>query len=129
MWRAISFEGGWTRFAFEKASKRERLDIATVNCAVAVRMAADGTIAAARYSAGGVAATPLRLLDAEKAMIGRKPSAALAREVGALAAAAGSPMSDVRGSSTYRKRLLERLAWAAFTRLWPELKLEEELLA
>ncbi|PKL07720.1 MAG: hypothetical protein CVV51_12640, partial [Spirochaetae bacterium HGW-Spirochaetae-7] len=64
----VLFEGGWTRFAFEKASKRERLDIATVNCAVAVRMAADGTIAAARYSAGGVAATPLRLLDVEKAM-------------------------------------------------------------
>ncbi len=125
----IEFEGGWTRFAFEKASKRERLDIATVNCAVAVRMAADGTIAAARYSAGGVAATPLRLLDVEKAMAGRKPSAALAREVGSLASAAGSPMSDVRGSSVYRKRLLERLAWAAFTRLWPRLMLEEELLA
>jgi hypothetical protein len=38
-------------------------------------------------------------------------------------------MSDVRGSSTYRKRLLERLAWAAFTRLWPQLGLDEELLA
>ena len=125
----ISFPGGWSRFAFEKASKRERLDIATVNCAVAVRMAPDGTIAEARYSAGGVAATPLRLKDAEAAMVGRKPSAALARELGTIAAGAGAPMSDVRGSSTYRKRLLERLAWAACCRLWPELRLEEELLA
>ncbi|PKL24575.1 MAG: molybdopterin dehydrogenase [Spirochaetae bacterium HGW-Spirochaetae-3] len=126
---SISFPGGWSSFAFEKASKRERLDIATVNCAVAVRMSPDGTIAEARYSAGGVAATPLRLRDAEAAMIGRKPSAALARELGTIAAGAGSPMSDVRGSSTYRKRLLERLAWAACCRLWPELRLEEELLA
>jgi xanthine dehydrogenase small subunit len=92
-------------------------------------MSPDGTIAEARYSAGGVAATPLRLRDAEAAMIGRKPSAALARELGTIAAGAGSPMSDVRGSSTYRKRLLERLAWAACCRLWPELRLEEELLA
>ena len=126
---AIEFEAGWSRFAFEKASKRERLDIATVNSAVAVRMAADGTIADARYSAGGVAATPLRLTEAEAAMRGKRPSAALAKELGAIAAGAGSPMSDVRGSSTYRKRLLERLAWAASCRLWPELKLEEELLA
>ncbi|HOZ72396.1 MAG TPA: FAD binding domain-containing protein [Spirochaetales bacterium] len=126
---AIEFEAGWSRFAFEKASKRERLDIATVNCAVAVRMSADGSIADARYSAGGVAATPLRLTVAEAAMRGKRPSAALARELGAIAAGAGSPMSDVRGSSTYRVRLLERLAWAASCRLWPELKLEEELLA
>lgn len=126
---AILFEGGWSRFAFEKAAKRERLDIATVNCAVAVRLAADGTITDARYSAGGVAATPLRLRDAEAAMTGKKPTATLARALGTIAAGAGSPMSDVRGSSTYRKRLLERLAWAACCRLWPELRLEEELLA
>ena len=125
----IEFQGGWTAFDFEKASKRQRLDIATVNCACAVRMAPDGTIADVRYSAGGVAAIPLRLLDVEAAMRGQKPSAALARRVGTLAGTAGSPMSDVRGSSAYRKNLLERLAWAAFIRLWPGLKLEEELLS
>lgn len=127
--QSIEFRGGWSAFDFEKASKRERLDIATVNCACAVMMAADGTIADVRYSAGGVAATPLRLRDVEAAMLGQKPSAALARQVGTLASAAGSPMSDVRGSSAYRKNLLERLAWAAFIRLWPALKLEEELLS
>jgi xanthine dehydrogenase small subunit len=125
----LAFPAGWTAFAFEKAAKRERLDIATVNCAVAVRMAADGTIAEARYAAGGVAAVPLRLKDVEAAMVGRAPSAAMARGVGALAAGAGSPMDDVRGSSAYRKRLLERLAWAACIRLWPALRLAEELLA
>ncbi len=125
----ISFPAIWSHFAFEKASKRERLDIATVNCAVAVRTAADGSIVEARYSAGGVAAVPLRLKDVETAMKGRKPSTAMVREIGSLAAEAGSPMSDVRGSSVYRKRLLERLAWAACIRLWPALRLEEELLA
>lgn len=125
----IRLEAGWDRFAFEKASKRERLDIATVNAAVAVRMAPDGTIAQARCSAGGVAATPLRLTEAEAVLVGRRPSVELARALGTAYAGSGSPMSDVRGSSAYRKRLLERLAWAAMTRLWPELRLEEELLA
>lgn len=127
--QSIEFRGGWSAYDFEKASKRQRLDIATVNCACAVMMAADGTIAEVRYSAGGVAATPLRLYDVEDAMRGQKPSAALARRVGTLASTAGSPMSDVRGSSAYRKNLLERLAWAAFIRLWPTLGLEEELLS
>jgi len=124
----LTFPAVWTAFAFEKAAKRERLDIATVNCAVAVCLAADGTIAQARYAAGGVAAVPLRLKDVETAMTGRKPSATLVREVGSLAAASGTPMDDVRGSSAYRKRLLERLAWAACIRLWPDLGLAEELL-
>jgi xanthine dehydrogenase small subunit len=125
----IAFPADWSRFSFEKAAKRDRLDIATVNCAVAVRQSTDGAIEEASYSAGGVAATPLRLTDVERAMTGQRPSAELARAAGALAAEAGSPMSDVRGSSTYRKRLLERLAWAAFIRLWPELGLEEDLLS
>jgi len=125
----IRLESGWDRFAFEKASKRERLDIATVNIAVAVRMAPDGTIACARCSAGGVAATPLRLPAAEALLAGKRPNAELARALGTAYAGSGSPMSDVRGSSGYRRRLLERLAWAAMTRLWPELRLEEELLA
>lgn len=117
------------RFSFEKAAKRARLDIATVNTAMAVRMAADGTIAAARYAAGGVAPVPLRLEAAEQLLVGRRPSADLARELGRLAYASGSPIGDVRGSSEYRRRLMERLAWAHCVRLWPELKLEEELLA
>ncbi|MBN2874084.1 MAG: FAD binding domain-containing protein [Spirochaetales bacterium] len=125
----IAFPADWSRFAFEKAAKRDRLDIATVNCAVAVRQSADGTIEAAAYAAGGVAAMPLRLRELEDAMTGARPSAELARTIGTLAAKAGSPMSDVRGSSTYRTRLLERLAWAACTRLWPELRLEEDLLS
>ena len=124
----IRFPADWSRFTFEKAAKRDRLDIATVNCAAAVRLDGNGVIADARWSAGGVAATPLRLATVEEAMRGRTPNAALAREVGRLAAEAGSPMSDVRGSAAYRKRLLERLAWATFIRLWPELRLEEDLL-
>ena len=114
-------------FNFEKAAKRARLDIATVNSAAAFTLGTDGTITAARYAAGGIAPVPLRLRDLEAALIGKKPSAALAREIGGLAMAAGSPIGDVRGSSAYRKRLMERFAWAHFIRLWPQLKLEEEL--
>ncbi|OHD82384.1 MAG: hypothetical protein A3J97_16530 [Spirochaetes bacterium RIFOXYC1_FULL_54_7] len=114
-------------FNFEKAAKRARLDIATVNSAIGLTLGPDGTITAARYAAGGVAPVPLRLQDIEAALTGKKPSAALAREIGSMAMQAGSPIGDVRGSSAYRRRLMERFAWAHFIRLWPQLKLEEEL--
>jgi CO/xanthine dehydrogenase FAD-binding subunit len=67
------------------------------------------------------------LREIEAALIGQKPSAALARQIGGMAMQAGSPIGDVRGSSGYRRRLMERFAWAHFIRLWPQLKLEEEL--
>lgn len=114
-------------FNFEKAAKRARLDIATVNSAAAFTTSPDQTITAARYAAGGIAPVPLRLREIEAALIGQKPSAALARQIGGMAMQAGSPIGDVRGSSGYRRRLMERFAWAHFIRLWPQLKLEEEL--
>ncbi len=115
-------------FNFEKVARRSRLDIACVNSAMAVRMLPDGTISHARLSAGGVAAVPLLLENAGREMQGKSPDVSLARSTGLLAARAGNPQSDVRGSSTYRKRLLERLTWAHFIRLWPDLHLDEELL-
>ena len=114
-------------FNFEKAAKRARLDIATVNSAIGLTLGPDGAITAARYAAGGIAPVPLRLREIEAVLTGQKPSAALARKTGGLAMAAGSPIGDVRGSSGYRRRLMERFAWAHFIRLWPQLKLEEEL--
>lgn len=114
-------------FNFEKAAKRARLDIATVNSAIGLTLGPDQTITTACYAAGGIAPVPLRLREIEATIIGKKPSAALAREIGGMAMQAGSPIGDVRGSSGYRRRLMERFAWAHFVRLWPELKLEEEL--
>lgn len=125
---SILIPGGAVLFNFEKVARRSHLDIACVNSALAVRMHPDGTIARARLSAGGVAAVPLLLEQAGSAMEGKTPDAALAKSAGLLAAQAGNPQSDVRGSSTYRKRLLERLTWAHFIRLWPDLRLDEELL-
>ncbi len=117
------------RFSFEKVAKRARLDIASVNTAMAVTVAGDGTIARARFSAGGIAATPLCIRAVEELIEGKAPRASLARAAGKLARDSGTPLSDVRGSAEYRKRLMERLTWAHFMRLWPELRMEEELLS
>ncbi len=120
------------RVAFEKAAKRARLDIAAVNTAMACRIEeGEGApvLRDVRLSAGGVGPTPLFLAAASAFAEGKAVDAALVREVSRLAAAGTSAMSDARGSASYRTTMVERLTTAHFLRLFPELKLEEELFA
>jgi xanthine dehydrogenase small subunit len=118
------------RFNFEKVAKRRRLDIASVNTAALFEIAGgDGgpKVERAILSAGGVAPTPLLLEKTGALLAGRKVDAALAREAAAAAAAEVAPISDVRGTADYRRRLLERLVIGHFIRLFPETGLAEEL--
>jgi xanthine dehydrogenase small subunit len=117
-------------FNFEKVSKRQRLDIASVNTAIEIEAEGDKKtprILAARISAGGVAPVPLYLEAASRFLEGKKIEAETAREVSRLAVEASSPIDDVRGSADYRRRLLGRLILAHFIRLFPETGIAEEL--
>jgi len=117
-------------FNFEKVSKRQRLDIASVNTAIEIEAEGDAKaprILAARVSAGGVAPVPLYLESASSFLAGRKIDAATAREAARLAVEASVPIDDVRGSADYRRRLLGRLILAHFIRLFPETGIAEEL--
>ena len=111
-------------FSFEKIAKREKLDIAAVNTAISFRVE-EGFARGVRISAGGVAAVPTLLRKASAALEGAaidrkdtKALARLAREVGAAAEAEISPIGDVRGSASYRKRMTGRLMLAHFIRLF-----------
>ena len=122
--------GATPRFNFEKVAKRRHLDIASVNSAAFLMTEGDGAkprIASALVSAGGVAATPLLLARTSAFLAGRAADAATAREAAAIAVSEIAPISDVRGSADYRKRLLERLVLGHFIRLFPESGIAEEL--
>jgi xanthine dehydrogenase small subunit len=124
------------RFNFEKASKREKLDIAAVNTAalfefegeVAPGAPANGIrITRARLSAGGVAPVPLLLAKTSAYLEGRTVDAGTVLEAARIAASEVSPIGDVRGSADYRKRVLERLVLAHFVRLFPGSGVEEAI--
>jgi len=122
--------GSTPRFNFEKVAKRRHLDIASVNSAALILTEGGGSkphIASAAISAGGVAATPLLLSRTSAFLAGRTADAATAREAAAIAVSEIAPISDVRGSAEYRKRLLERLVLGHFIRLFPESGIAEEL--
>jgi xanthine dehydrogenase FAD-binding subunit len=85
---------------------RREMDIAIAGAGTWIRLDADGTIAAARIVLAAVAPTPMRALSAEHCLAGAKPTSALLKEAGRLAAGDARPISDTRGSADYRRSLI-----------------------
>ncbi|MBL8701321.1 MAG: xanthine dehydrogenase small subunit [Alphaproteobacteria bacterium] len=106
-----------TRFAAWKVAKRYDSDISAVCGCFRVELDARGRIAEAAIAFGGMAAVPLRVPDAEAAVVGRDLDDATA-EAGARAIASVlAPIDDLRASAGYRRDVagaLWRRAVAAF---------------
>ena len=100
-----------------KLSKRFDSDISAVCGAFAITVAG-GIVTAARVAFGGMAATPRRATACEAALIGKRWND-VTIEVAAQALAEDyAPLTDVRGSSTYRLMVaanLLRRVWHAYT--------------
>jgi xanthine dehydrogenase small subunit len=110
-------ENGWF-FNFEKVARRARQDIASVNSALGLQMAGK-RIAVAHVAAGGVAPVPLYLKAASEFLVGKEVLPGLAREWVRVAESEIAPISDVRGSASYKRSLLRRLLAAHFLELFP----------
>jgi CO/xanthine dehydrogenase FAD-binding subunit len=94
---------GW---AYSEISRRQG-DFALVGLACLLALEPDGQhIADARLCFTGVGGTPLRARDAEDALRGELPSAALYGRAGELAQAAADPDGDIHGSAEYRRHLM-----------------------
>jgi carbon-monoxide dehydrogenase medium subunit len=83
-------------------------DYATVSMAIV--LALDGRRCEyIRFAAGACGPKPVRVVAAEERLLGTELSADDIAAAGALLAAAADPVSDVRGSSEYRRLLIPRL--------------------
>ena len=117
----ISFQvpDAQTFFNFEKVCKRTHLDIASVNAAICLRVE-EGTIVSAGLSAGGVAPIPLFLAKTSAWLPGRQIDEETVTRAAELACSEVSPISDARGTATYKRLLLRQLIYAHFLTLFPE---------
>lgn len=88
--------------AYLRFIPRTEMDIAVVGCAVSLALDASGTCTAARMSLGAVAARPLLVADAAKALIGTKVDDAALAKLEAAARAACTPIDDKRGTKEFR---------------------------
>ena len=129
-------------FNFEKVSKRTYLDIASVNTAASFKaepvpgqswlppaLEDDITqrdlskpveyfITDAHVAAGGVAPVPLYLKETSSFLIGRYVNEETIRKANDIIQAEISPISDVRGSESYKRLLLGQLFRAHFIELF-----------
>jgi carbon-monoxide dehydrogenase medium subunit len=95
-----------THGVYLKYVTRSSEDRPCVGAAALVRQDADGRLADVRVAVGAVAGQPLRLPTVEAQARGQVPSETLFRELGEQYADAVEPVSDARGSATYRKRMV-----------------------
>ncbi len=97
-----------TGSAFLKAGRRRAMEISIVNVAARITLEDDGkTCQDARIALGAVAPTPIRARAAEEFLRGKYLEASVISEAGRRAVAESRPISDVRASADYRRRLVE----------------------
>jgi xanthine dehydrogenase small subunit len=90
---------------FYKVAKRRLDDISTVAAAMAVERDSSGRVRRARFAFGGVAPTPVRMVEAENAATGQPWTGATVERVQAALERTLAPISDARGSATYRRQV------------------------
>jgi xanthine dehydrogenase small subunit len=91
--------------AFHKIAKRRFDDISSVAVAFALDVA-DGVVRRACIGLGGVAATPVRALATEAALVGQPWSEETVRTVSGVLSKEGTPLDDHRASASYRAAML-----------------------
>jgi xanthine dehydrogenase small subunit len=101
---------------FYKAAKRRSDDISTVAAGFAIDVDAAGTVTRARLAFGGVAATPVRAVAAERELVGRSWDLAAVKAAQDVLARTFKPISDHRGSAEYRLALAQSL----LEKLWED---------
>jgi carbon-monoxide dehydrogenase medium subunit len=101
---------------YVRLTPRANMDIAVVGVAAGLQLEG-GTVAAARIVLGAVAPVPLRLRPAEEVLIERPLTPDTILAASTIAEQQCSPISDVRGSEWYRRRMVGVLLRRTLTSL------------
>ncbi len=94
---------------FYKVSKRREMDISTVAGCFALHIGSGNRITDARLAFGGVSAMPVRATKTEQALAGNIWNEETLNAALSVLTSEFTPISDVRGSATYRQRLITNL--------------------
>lgn len=90
--------------------KRKTGDFAAAAVAVQLSLDAKGAVARAGIALTNAAPTPLEAIEAQKFISGKTPDEKVIAETARLAAQAGSPSADRRGSVEYKREMARVLA-------------------
>ena len=104
-----------TACGYYKLGLRKADAISVVSVAIRLEVEADGRCRLARIALGSVAPTPIRAIAAEESLCGQALTGKAFVEAGELAAMAVSPISDLRASADYRRRMVKVLVQRLLT--------------
>lgn len=104
---------------WDKVSKREWLDIASVNAAAKV-VIRSGSIAEAHLALGGVAPIPLYLEETSAKLAGKPIQAETLLDGLDTMQGEINPISDIRGSARYKRLLARQLLIACFASIFDD---------
>lgn len=111
-----------TASKFIKLGKRKAMAIAVVSVATRLTLDEAGNISQARIALGSVAPIPMRARMAEAALEGMAPSVELFAKSGQAASTESSPISDIRATGDYRKKMVAVLTRRSFMAAWKQLE-------
>jgi carbon-monoxide dehydrogenase medium subunit len=106
-----------TGSSYQKFALREANALAVVGAASQITLSGD-KIGKANIALGAVAPTPVLAKKASALLCGQEPSDELFDEAASQASEAGEPISDIRGSSWYRKELIPILTRKSLGVAW-----------
>lgn len=92
-----------------KTSQRKDLDISAVSAALTVEQSKSGEVKNAALAFGGIAATPVRIGKLESFLVGKQLTPSIFNRALDLLNDEIQPISDVRGTDTYRRVLANQL--------------------
>jgi len=108
-------------FSFEKVSRRQHMDIASVNSAISFDLIAN-KVQNVHSSAGGLAPVPKYLEKTSNFLENKEITVEVIKEAAKIADSEVSPIDDVRGTAKYKRLLLRQLIYAHFITLFPEME-------
>jgi carbon-monoxide dehydrogenase medium subunit len=101
--------------AYARFSLRDGNSVAVAAIAASMRLESDGSIGDARIALGAVSPTPKLVASAREALVGRQPSDRVFAEAAAAAIEQSEPISDVRGSASFRREIVGVLTQRALS--------------
>lgn len=121
-WKVSSNRQG---MGYYKLGLRKADAISVVSVAVLLELSGQGTCTKAHIAMGSVAPKPIRAMKAESILVGTKLEQPVVEKAGEVAASECAPITDLRASAEYRRRMVGVLVRRAIEQALRNVEQEE----
>ena len=107
---------------YQKLSARSKVDIAAIGVSAYLLVNETETVTQARIAIGAVAPVPKRVPRAEKTLEGKRLTQALVKKAAQISMDEAAPITDIRATASYRKKMVEVLIQRALNKSMEQIR-------